>query len=46
LDLVFRFERLEKQGISLEDLEEEKVEGLRELLGFIEVDTEDELKFH
>ena len=44
LDLAFRLERLQKQGITLEDLEDlkkEDPEAIQELLGYAEDDVED-----
>jgi hypothetical protein len=44
LDLAFRLERLQKQGITLEDLEDLKKEdpgAIQELLGYAEDDVED-----
>lgn len=41
LDLAFRLKRLEKQGITLEDLKEKDIQAIQELLGYVEDNVED-----
>ena len=41
LDLAFRLKRLEKQGITLEDLKEEDIQAIQELLRCDEDDVKD-----